>query len=109
MRYLTVVIIALSLLATGCGDFRETMRVAPYRGGHSAGDPSQLGTKGSNHLVPQQGEMYVTMGAQDTLGSVAKAYGVTLKWLIQRNDIRNPNPKPGTNLIVPARSTGATK
>jgi hypothetical protein len=85
------------------------MLVAPNRQGHAAGQPGHLGQGGLKQVqIPGPGEMFITMGPTDTLTSVAKAYGVELGWLIKRNDLTT-SPKPGSNLIVPARATGATK
>jgi hypothetical protein len=110
MRYITALLVITSLSCfVGCGDYREGMQVAPDRGGHAAGEPDKRGGGAlSGKPIARAGEMYVTMGPQDTLTSVSKAYGVDLNWLIKRNQLTTPNPKPGTNLIVPARSTGVT-
>ena len=81
---------------------RESMSVVPNRDGHAArnadtGAPAAIG----NAVVANpKTEMYITLGAQDTLSSVAKAYGVTLEWLIKRNRLTKPT-QPGDNLIVP--------
>lgn len=100
-------VLASVIAATGCGDLRTSMLVAPDRQGHAAGEPGHLG---SGHLtntpVPGPGEMWVTMGANDTLSSIAKTYGVDLSTLISRNNLTTP-PRAGSNLIVPARATGA--
>jgi hypothetical protein len=109
MRYLTALIVTTSLIAlSACGDYREGMQVAPDRGGHAAGEPEKRGGGAlSGKPIARPGEQYVTMQANDTLSSVAKEYGVTLDWLIKRNQLMTPNPKAGTNLIVPGRPTGA--
>ena len=82
---------------------RESMSVAPDRKGHAASS-SETGSAptsgGSNQPVANKNEMYITLGAQDTLSSVAKAYGVTLEWLIKRNRLTKP-VQAGDNLIVP--------
>ena len=102
MRLIPACILA-SLAVTGCSDYRDTMMVAPDRQGHAATDPERPTPQGgTTKLVAGPGEMYITLGAQDTLTSVAKAYGVTLDWLIKRNRLTDP-PKPGDNLIVPQR------
>ncbi len=100
-------LLASVIAATGCGDLRTTMLVAPDRQGHAAGEPGHVGTNLRQVPVPGPGEMFVTMGPNDTLSSVAKTYGVDLATLIKRNDLATP-PKPGANLIVPARATGAS-
>lgn len=104
MRNLTacIAIISLAVLA-GCGsDMRESMSVVPDRKGHAASDPANGGNgQASNAVVANpKTEMYITLGAQDTLSSVAKAYGVTLEWLIKRNRLTKA-VQPGDNLIVP--------
>lgn len=92
------------LALAGCGDYRDTMMVVPDRQGHSAFDPTkppQTGGQMSTRPQAMPGkEMYITLGAQDSLSSVAKAYNVTLEWLIKRNRLTTA-PKPGDNLIVP--------
>ncbi len=89
------------LVLSGCDEYRETMMVVPDRQGHAASAEGAQSKPGiSNTAVAHKGEMYITLGAQDTLSSVAKAYGVTLEWLIKRNRLTNP-PKAGDNLIVP--------
>jgi LysM repeat protein len=100
---ITLAASSLAFLAlAGCGDYRDSMMVAPPRGGHAAYDPNVAPppTAGSTTSVASQSEMYITMGAQDSLSSIAKAYGVTLDWLIKRNRLTD-TPKPGANLIVP--------
>lgn len=88
---------------TGCGEYRETMMVVPDRQGHAAHDPnSTTPTDIGTTTVAGKNEMYITLGAQDTLSSVAKAYGVTLEWLIKRNRITTA-PQAGDNLVVPRR------
>jgi LysM repeat protein len=81
---------------------RESMNVVPERLGHAAGDPVDGAAAGpSNAVVANpKTEMYITLGAQDTLSSVAKAYGVSLEWLIKRNRLSKP-VAAGDNLIVP--------
>lgn len=95
----TVACLALS----GCGEVRDTMMVVPDRQGHSASDPTNPaqtgGLSGRPQAVPGK-EMYITLGAQDSLSSVAKAYNVTLEWLIKRNRLTT-SPKAGDNIIVP--------
>ncbi len=104
MRNILILASFVTVLAlSGCDEYRETMMVAPDRQGHAAGPaggaaPTQ--GKGSTQPVASKGEMYITLGAQDSLSSVAKAYGATLEWLIKRNRLTNP-PKAGDNLIVP--------
>ncbi len=81
---------------------RESMSVVPNRAGHAAANadgataPSSVNTVVANPKT----EMYITLGAQDSLSSVAKAYGVTLEWLIKRNRLTKP-VQAGDNLIVP--------
>ena len=97
-----IAIISLGALA-GCGsDMRESMSVVPDRKGHAASNPDGgSAPSASNTVVANpKTEMYITLGAQDSLSSVAKAYGVTLEWLIKRNRLTKPT-KPGDNLIVP--------
>ncbi len=92
MRYLSALLVLPVLVCTvGCGDYRESMMVAPDRQGHAAGKPTGLGQAGplSNKPTIRKGEMWITMGNGDTLSSIAKAYGVTLKWLIERNQLTN--------------------
>lgn len=101
---LALAILALSGLGlTGCGDYRETMMVVPDRQGHAARDPNSTApTSIGNTSVAGTNEMYITLGAQDSLSSVARAYGVTLEWLIKRNRLEKA-PQPGDNLVVPRR------
>jgi hypothetical protein len=85
----------------GCGDYRDSMMTTPDRHGHASFDPSTPpSTGGSNKPQAGKGEMYITLGAQDSLSSVAKAYNVTLEWLIKRNRL-TATPKAGDNIIVP--------
>lgn len=86
------------LALTGCGEYRDSMTAVPDRQGHAAG--SAPARQISNGPVAGKGEMYITLGAQDSLSSVSKAYNVTLEWLIKRNRL-TASPKPGDNLIVP--------
>ncbi len=89
------------LVLSGCDEYRQTMMVTPDRQGHAASaDGTQPKSGLSNSLSASKGEMYITLGAQDTLSSVAKAYGVTLEWLIKRNRLTAP-VKAGDNIIVP--------
>lgn len=103
MRTISAFILAAIVLA-GCGDYRDSMMVVPDRQGHAASDPNSTVPqgKGSTKPIAAKGEMYITLGAQDTLSSVAKAYGVTLDWLIKRNRLET-TPVAGDNLIVPQR------
>jgi len=100
----TLPALALAILAlTGCGEYRETMMVVPDRQGHAARDPNTGAPEGGAMTrVANKNEMYITLGAQDSLSSVAKAYGVTLEWLIKRNRITTA-PQAGENLVVPRR------
>mgnify|MGYP000160607892 CR=1 FL=1 len=105
MRILLACIAIISLGAfAGCdSDMRESMSVVPDRQGHAAtslDSGSAPASGGSNQPVANKTEMYITLGAQDSLSTVAKAYGVTLEWLIKRNRLTKP-VKAGDNLIVP--------
>ncbi len=104
MRTLSALtLLVLGLALSGCGDYRESMMAVPDRQGHAARDPNvQPGSSLSTTVVATDKEMYITMGAQDSLSSVAKAYGVTLDWLIRRNRLQEA-PTAGTNLVVPKR------
>jgi hypothetical protein len=87
----------------GCGDYRDSMMTTPDRHGHADSDPSNPAQPGLMQNRPQAvpgKEMYITLGAQDSLSSVAKAYNVTLEWLIKRNRL-TASPKAGDNIIVP--------
>lgn len=98
-----IAIISLGALAGCDSDMRESMSVVPDRQGHAARNPDNgaaPSSGGTNKPVAGTTEMYITLGAQDSLSSVAKAYGVTLEWLIKRNRLTKPT-KPGDNLIVP--------
>mgnify|MGYP000057405288 CR=1 FL=1 len=104
MRYTLALISVVSLALTGCNEYRESMAVAPDRGGHAAGD--NVNTGGANMTpVAKKNEAYYTMAADDTLYSVAKAHNVELSWLIRRNNIQ-ATPKVGSQLVVPGRATG---
>jgi len=104
MRTLSALaLIVLGLALSGCGDYRESMMAVPDRQGHAARDPNTpAGTGLATSAVAGKNEMYITMGAQDSLSSIAKAYGVTLDWLIRRNRLQVA-PSAGTNLVVPKR------
>lgn len=104
MKTLLVCASAACFTLASCSEFRDTMMVVPDRQGHAATNgiaAAPTEGKGTNVVVAIPGkEMYITLGAQDTLSSVAKAYNVTLEWLIKRNRLTKP-AKPGDNLIVP--------
>lgn len=101
--------ICSALLLAGCGDLRSNMLVVPDRAGHAAGDPDMNQVAQVNRPMPnEKTEMWITMGAGDTLYTIAKAYNVTLEWLIKRNQIVDA-PKAGTNLIVPKNATPPKK
>lgn len=51
---------------------------------------------------PGPGETVVLFQDGDRLYRIADSYGVTLRWLIRRNDLQSP-PRSGTRLIVPQR------
>jgi len=105
MRNLIAGLALVSLIAlAGCGDYRESMMTVPDRGGHAAINQDNPAPKGANRNkpIPGDNEMWITLGAQDSLSSVAKAYGVTIENLIKRNRLTEP-VKPGDNLIVPKK------
>jgi hypothetical protein len=58
-------------------------------------------------LKAGDGEIAITMGAKDTLTTVAKRHGTTVVWLIKRNDLKDGVPEPGATLIVPAPADGS--
>jgi LysM repeat protein len=97
---------ALSLvLATGCGDNRNSMMAVPDRGGHAY---SVDGTGGAgtltNQLLPVPGEKLISIDPKDTLSSLAVQYHTTTMGIIRRNDLEHGLPAPGTSLIVPDNS-----
>jgi hypothetical protein len=96
-------IIVPALIVAGCGEKRENMGIALDRGGHAAGE--EQGGVIVQKKVAGPNEAYYTMGPDDTLYSVAKAHNVELAWLIKRNGFTTA-AKAGTQVIVPARSTG---
>ena len=100
LAFASVACLALS----GCGEVRDTMMVVPDRQGHASADvtTAKATGKGSNAVTAGTDEMYITLGAQDSLSSVAKAYGITLEKLIARNRLTK-SPKPGDNLVVPKK------
>ncbi len=78
------------------------MRVVPDRRGHAASTEEQ-GSPIGNGPQAFAGEQYYTMTANDTLSSVAKKFGVTVAWLIKRNELSEfKKVGAGTNLIVPS-------
>lgn len=93
--------VASVLFLVGCGEERHSMRVVPDRQGHAASDPTGKAGLG-NKPTAEEGEIYITTGAKDSLTSLAKKYGTTTIWLIKRNDLKDGLPAPGSNLIVPA-------
>jgi hypothetical protein len=94
--------VASVLVFAGCGEERESMKVTQDNQSRAYVAPgSGPGNKLGNVRVAGTGEIYITTGAKDTLTSLAKKYNTTVKWLIQRNNIKDDLPKPGTNLIVP--------
>jgi len=107
MRNLLGVAIIIPLIAAfaGCGSeyYRGNMRVVPDRAGHAATNPDNPNnTVITQKTSPGPDEMYITLSADDRLYSVAKAYGVTLEWLIKRNDLaQDYKVQAGNNLIVP--------
>ena len=104
MRNLLACLILVPVLAVvGCGDKRENMGITLDRAGHAAGE--NQGTEQRITRVAGKNEAYHTMGPDDTLSSIAKQYGIDLGKLIQRNGFEK-TPTAGTQVIVPARSTG---
>jgi LysM repeat protein len=104
MRTLSALVLT-AIALTGCGEYRDSTMVVPDRAGHAATDPNSTTPEGKGNTGPvviKGKEMYITLGAQDSLSSVAKAYGVTLEWLIKRNRLEKA-PQAGDNLIVPLR------
>lgn len=100
---LACLIIVPALMFVGCGDKRENMAVTLDRSGHAAGQ--EKGGIMVQKKVAGPNEAYYTMGPDDTLYSVAKAHNVELSWLIRRNAFEK-TPGAGSQVIVPARSTG---
>lgn len=108
MRNLLISLTAASvLLLVGCFEERQSMRVVPDRNGHAAVDPTGKGGGQNMTIVADKDEIYITTGPKDSLTSLAKRYGVTVEWLIKRNDLKHGLPAPGSNLIVPAPGGGA--
>ncbi|MDA3962073.1 MAG: LysM peptidoglycan-binding domain-containing protein [Planctomycetota bacterium] len=106
MRILTTLLIALTLLA-GCA--REDAAEVPDRGDHayviagaSAGSGSSKPLVSSNP-EPGAGETTVIFRPDDRLYRIAEEHGVTLDWLIRRNDLVDHPPRAGDDLIVPRR------
>ncbi len=105
MRNLLACLILVPALAVvGCGDKRENMGVALDRSGHAAGENQGDGGQ-RQATIAGKNEAWHTMGPDESLTSVAKQYNVELGWLIKRNRIEK-TPTAGTQIIVPARSTG---
>ena len=101
----SLAIVALALFAaTGCEE-RQNMRAVPDRAGHATGPDSKQGEL-ANRPVAGANEQWYTMQGNDTLGSVARKFGLGLSDLIKRNQIDEKEKAkvgPGYNLIVPRK------
>ena len=104
MRFLPVILI-VSLFAYGCT--RSDGTPTPDRAGHAWVLEGAAGGSASKELVrkdpnPGPGEARLTFQQGDRLYRIAADHGVSLSWIIERNDLVR-QPRPGDKLIVPRR------
>ena len=105
MRCLPILLIAL-LATVGCT--RDDGAAVPDRGGHAYRVDGVSTTGSTQDMVssapdPEPGETTVVFESGDRLYRIADDYGVSLRWLIRRNDLVGHPPSPGDELIVPRR------
>lgn len=111
---LSVLVLASSFTA-GC--FRTDATATVDRGDHAlvidtgasgsfarsdrgATAPVASGTRSG---PPGEGETIIVLGADEPLYRVADDRGLSLRWLIERNDLTR-RPGPGDRIIVPSQS-----
>ncbi len=97
-------LLSLVLLIMG-GCVREDGAAVPDRDGHAfvmAGASGGASTPlVSRSQQPEAGETTVTYQPGDRLYCIAEQHGVSLAWLIRRNDLVDHPPRVGQALIVP--------
>ena len=110
---LFVIVIISAILLAGCA------RKDPYstvdRGNHALVIDLEQGTtttRGQSTASPQHsgaqsgpvgpGETTIVLGVDESLYQVADQRGISLRWLIERNDFTR-RPGPGDRVIVPAQ------
>ena len=104
MRFLALLPVIL-LCAAGCA--RDDGAAVPERGGHAYVLPGASGGGSSGAPLvsrsqsPEAGETTVTYEPGDRLYRIAEEHGVSLEWLIRRNDLVDHPPRAGQQLIVP--------
>lgn len=103
MRILGLLSVVL-LIMGGCA--REDGAAVPDRGGHAFVMAGAAGGGSSTPLVsrsqrPEAGETTIAYQPGDRLYRLAEQHGVSLEWLIRRNDLVDHPPRVGQQLIVP--------
>jgi len=105
MRFAIMSLVLLAAL--GCT--REDGAAVPDRDGHAYRLDGASATSGADvdlvdsYPTPGAGETTRVFESGDRLYRIADEHGVTLRWLIERNDIADHPPRPGDRLIVPRR------
>jgi hypothetical protein len=92
----------LSFFLAGCMDERSNSNAVPDRGKHAFNMTSEWESDPSIHQAgdPQAGEQVITVAADDRLYKIAQRHNVTVRQIIERNDLTAP-PAVGSTIIVP--------
>lgn len=92
----------LSIALTGCMDERTNNNVVPDRGDHAYNMSAEWESDPSLHSAgdPQSGEQVITVAQDEKLYQIAQRHNVTVRQIIERNDLTAP-PAAGSTLIVP--------
>lgn len=103
MRTLALLSVIM-LFSAGCT--RDDGAAVPDRGDHAYVMAGASGSGSTAPLVsrsqtPEAGETTVIYEPGDRLYRIADEHGVSLEWLIRRNDLVDHPPKTGQQLIVP--------
>lgn len=110
MRHLIACLaVVLSVSLSGC--YRSDLSTSVDRGGHAmvidtgasggSGGSGSTSPSGAKSGPPGPGETVITLGPDQALYQVAEERGVSLRWLIERNDLIR-RPVAGDRIIVPS-------
>ncbi|TVR08536.1 MAG: hypothetical protein EA401_13800 [Planctomycetota bacterium] len=105
--------VAVAMLSSGClrsepatardrGDRAWTISTG---GGLGSGSSQQAQRSGAEPGAPRDGETVVVLERDQALYELADERGLSLRWLIERNDFTR-RPGPGDRVIVPRQSAG---
>ncbi|MHC5067107.1 MAG: LysM peptidoglycan-binding domain-containing protein [Planctomycetota bacterium] len=95
-------LIAVFLVACSGGRTLPDRGIHAYNLDNPAGN-SAAGAAVSHAPGPMAGETTYTVQAGDSLYRIARDHGVSLAWLIERNNIVSRPVPAGTALVVPQR------